>query len=386
MSVTIHQTPESYTPSDNPIVWTFSSDQTAQPNFVYAVKVFINDAQVATDLVFPTNGIYAYYDASWIASTNCQPPTISTDLVVDANNYCTVKITIVERYGDPVADGASTAGTNITACKARMLDDDFVDWDPTDYIFGTSAKWLTNYPITLISPKVRATDEQIRLMFINNLNNVTLSIKLYDSSDNLLASGAYGFTSAAYRMLMVNATPSVIVGEAIGIQQTDFDAAAYYTVEDAVDMVAFRIDIDTSLVYDTYKRLHYLTQWGDISSWSFGLISRRSGSVDSHSFRQGFGEWSSNQFIFSKERGRDIDYGKTIERKMKCVSDWLTEEQQNWMVLNLYGSPIVYEENGTLMIRRRVTNKTIEEKIQDNDLLFLEEVTIDLPGYNSMTV
>ena len=71
---------------------------------------------------------------------------------------------------------------------------------------------------------------------------------------------------------------------------------------------------------------------------------------------------------------------------MKCVSDWLTEEQQNWMVLNLYGSPIVYEENGTLMIRRRVTNKTIEEKIQDNDLLFLEEVTIDLPGYNSMTV
>lgn len=386
MAVTIHQTPESYTPSDNPIIWTFSSDQTAQPNFVYAVKVFINDVQVATDLVFPTNGINAYYDASWVASVNCQPPTISTDLVVDAANYCTVRITIVERYGTTVADGANAAASNITAWKARMLDDEFIDWDPTDYIFGTNAKWLTNYPIATISPKVRATNEQIRIMFINNNNNVSLIFRLYDSDGNLMVSGTYGFTATSYKILHVNATPSVIVNEAIGIQQSDFDAAAYYTVEDLLDVVAFRIDIDTSMVYPTYKRLHFLTQWGDIASWSFGLISRRMGSIESHSMRQGFGQWNGNQFEFTKERGRDIDYAKTISRSMKCVSDWLSETQQNWMVLNLYGSPIVYEESGTLMIRRRVTNKTIEEKIQENDLLFLEEVTIDLPGYNSMTV
>lgn len=386
MAVTIHQTPESYTPSDNPIIWTFSSDQTAQPNFVYAVKVFINDVQVATDLVFPTNGINAYYDASWVASVNCQHPTISTDLVVDAANYCTVRITIVERYGTTVADGANAAASNITAWKARMLDDEFIDWDPTDYIFGTNAKWLTNYPIATISPKVRATNEQIRIMFINNSNNVSLIFRLYDSDGNLMVSGTYGFTATSYKILHVNATPSVIVNEAIGIQQTDFDAAAYYTVEDLLDVVAFRIDIDTSIVYPTYKRLHFLTQWGDIASWSFGLISRRMGSVESHSMRQGFGQWNGNQFEFTKERGRDIDYAKTISRSMKCVSDWLSETQQNWMVLNLYGSPLVYEESGALMIRRRVTNKTIEEKIQENDLLFLEEVTIDLPGYNSMTV
>lgn len=386
MAVTFHQNPESYTPSDNPIVWTFSSNQTAQPNFIYAVKVFINDVQVGTDLVSPTNGIYARYDASSFASVNCNAPSISSDLVVDAANYCSVRITVVERYGDPVADGANTAASNVVAWKARMLDDEFVDWDPTDYIFGTLAKWLTNFPITVESPRVRATDEQIRLMFINNLNNVNLLFKVYDSGDNLLASGTYGFTATSYKILHVNATPSVIVNESIGIQQSHFDAAAYYTVEDLLDVVAFRIDIDTSMVYPTYKRLHFLTQWGDVASWSFGLISRRGGSVESHSMRKGFGQWNGNQFQFTKEQGRDIDYAKTVSRQMKCTSDWLTETQQNWMVLNLYGSPIVYEESGTLMIRRRVTNKTIEEKIGENDLLFLEEVTIDLPGYNSMTV
>ena len=107
------------------------------------------------------------------------------------------------------------------------------------------------------------------------------------------------------------------------------------------------------MVYPTYKRLHYLSQWGSIESWSFGLISRRSGSVESHSMRKGFGQWNGNQFEFSKEQGLDVDYGKTIARSMKCVSDWLVEEQQNYMVLNLYGSPLVYEENGSLMIRTK---------------------------------
>ena len=90
--------------------------------------------------------------------------------------------------------------------------------------------------------------------------------------------------------------------------------------------------------------------------------------------------------MFDRSRGRDIDHAKTVTRQLKCVSDWLTEEQQNWMVLNLYGTPLVYEESGVNLIRRRVTNKTIEEKIQENDLLFLEEVTLDLSGYNSMTL
>lgn len=386
MSVTIHQTPESYTPSDNPIVWTFSSNQTAQPNFAYAVKVFVNDTQVATDLVFPTNGIYARYDASTIVAQHCSPPLITGALVSDANNYCTVRITVVERYGAPPADGANAAASNIVAWKARMLDEDFIDWNPADYIFGTNAKWLTNYPINTLSPKVRSTGEQIRLMLINNNNNVNLAVKLYDINDSLIASGSYPFTTTSFKIIIVNATPEEIVSEAIGIQQSDFDIAHYYTIDDAADVVAFRIDIDKSIVYPTYKRLHFLTQWGDIASWSFGLISRRSGSVESHSYRKGFGRWDGNQFVYEKDQGRDIDYAKTVERQMKCVSDWLDEAQQNWMVLNLYGSPIVYEESGTLMIRRRVTNRTIEEKIQENDLLFLEEVTLDLTGYNSMVV
>jgi len=380
---TIHQTPDNYTPSDNPIVWSFSSDETTEPNFVYAVKVYINDTQVATDLVFPTNGIYAYYDASWIASTNCQPPVISSDILADASNYCKVRISIVERYGVVVADGASINASNITAWKARMLDDDFISWDSTGYVYGSLAKFLNNYPST---PMVRETGEQIRLMFINNLNTVTnFKIELFDVNGESIVDDVVSLTATSFRIIVANLSPSVIIAET-SITSTDFETAHYMEVSRGVDLDVFRIDIDRSIVYPTYKRLHFLTQWGDIASWSFGLISRRSGSVESHGYRQGFGEWSGDQWVFDRSRGRDIDHAKTVTRQLKCVSDWLTEEQQNWMVLNLYGTPLVYEESGVNLIRRRVTNKTIEEKIQENDLLFLEEVTLDLSGYNSMTL
>lgn len=389
MAVTIHQTPESYTPSDNPIVWTFSSDQTAQPNFVYAIKVFVNDVQVATDLAFPTNGIYAYYDASWIASVNCPDPVISDSLLANAANYCTVRITIVERYGNPVADGSSAVGTNITAWKARMLDEDFINWNPGDYTYNAPGRFLHNYPNT---PQVRESGEQIRLMFINNLTNiVNFKIELFDSDGAPTVSATVNFTANTFRLLMANLSPKVI-SDATSINMVDFEQASYYEVSanSEAGLIIQRINIDRSIIYPYYKRLHFLTQWGDIASWSFGLISRRSGSVESHGFRKGFGQWNGSNFEFLRTQGRDVDYAKTVTRQMKCVSDWLTEEQQNWMVLNLYGSPIVYEEliegSDSYMIRRRVRNQTIEEKIQENDLLFLEEVTIDLPGYNSMTV
>lgn len=386
MAVTIHQTPDDYTPSDNPVVWTFSSDQTAQANFVYAVKVYINNVQVATELVFPDNGIYARFDASGYTSNNCNTPTIGTSLLADAENNCLVKITIVERYGNPRADGASTAGTNIVCWKAKMFDEDFIDWDSSNYIYNNPGTWLTNYPET---PKVRETDEGIRLMFINNLTSITnFKVELFDADGVSIVSDTLNFTATSYYLLICNVSPSVIIASALAITANDFAAASYYEVssDTLAGLPVQRIDIDRSLVYDTYKRFHFLAQWGSIESYSFALVTRESGNVESFGYRQGFGQWSGSSFVFSKEQGLNIDYAKTIDRKMVCVSDWLSQAFQNWAIFNLYGSPLIYEESGALMIQRACTNKTINKKIQENDMLFLEQLEITLPSHNSMVI
>lgn len=377
MAVTIHQNPETFTPSDNPVVWTFSSDQTAQANFSYEVEVFINNVSVGVERVFPSSGINSKYDASHYTSNYCNIPDISNDIIYPANNYCLCKITVTESYGTPATTHLSATSSNVTAWKAKLNDVDYETWDPADFILGTGASFLTQFPYTTYSPKVDIDGGQIRLMLFNNLNNTTLSFKLYDANDNLITSGAYAATVSSYYIIVVNATPSVIVNEAIGIQMSDFEQAAYYTVEDALDVTAFRIDIDTSHQYDTAKRLHFVSRIGAIESYTFNLISRISGNIQSFGFNRNRGEWNSTAWNYVKERGSRIGYAKTRENKMVIESDWLYEEIQYWLMDNLYFSPVVYEQDTDgALIRREILNSEFEKGVQDNDMLLNCVVTI----------
>lgn len=160
MAVTIHDTPEAYTPSDNPVTWTFSSNQTAQPNFYYEITVYINDVAVHEAQVFPESGIYSKYDASEWTSINTNRPVTTTNLTDDAENSCLVKIKVTERYGDPVADGASSTASNVVAWKACMTNEDFDAWSAAAYVndgVTTGIKWLTNFPDSSIQ-KVGLTE------------------------------------------------------------------------------------------------------------------------------------------------------------------------------------------------------------------------------------
>ena len=61
MALTIHDTPVNYTPSGNPVVWTFSSDQTAQANFSYLVEVYVGGTLRGRQQIFTGNGnLWAY--------------------------------------------------------------------------------------------------------------------------------------------------------------------------------------------------------------------------------------------------------------------------------------------------------------------------------------
>lgn len=390
MAVTIHQTPEDFTPSDNPIVWVFSSNQTAQDNFYYLVKVYVNDNLVGNEVYFPESGIYSRFDGSSYASNNCNTPQISDDLLADAANYCEIRITIVERYGSPVADGASTVGTNIVAWKARMDDEDFVAWDPTDYIYGAPGNFLTNNPST---PKVRTEGEDFRLLFINDETSITaFKVELFDSSGSSIVSDTVNFTATSFQLLVANVSPAAIVASALSISQASFNAASYYKISAnaGAGMIEYQIDIDTDCVFSTYKRLHFLAQWGNIESYSFALLARKSGNIKSYGYQKTFGNYQGNQYVFSDSDGQMVDHAKHITRKMVITSDFLTEAVQNYLAVNLLGSPLVYLQDplisGSPLKRRRITNPTFKESIQENDQIFLLVAEIELTPITSMTV
>ncbi len=52
MAVTIYNQPQAIAPAGNPLVFTFSSDQTAQDNFSFIVELYIDSSLVLTQQVF----------------------------------------------------------------------------------------------------------------------------------------------------------------------------------------------------------------------------------------------------------------------------------------------------------------------------------------------
>ncbi len=84
-----------------------------------------------------------------------------------------------------------------------------------------------------------------------------------------------------------------------------------------------------------------MSRIGAIESFSFGLISRVSGKIKSYGYKKAWGEWSGSQFNYEDTQGRDIDFTKVTEKSIECVSDWLMEDVQNWLVNNCHTSPLV---------------------------------------------
>lgn len=390
MAVTIHQTPDSYTPSDNPIVWVFSSDQTAQNNFYYLIKVFVNDTQVGEEVYFPESGIYARFDGSSYASNACNIPTISDDLLADANNYCELRITVVERYGDPVADGASSAASNIVAWKAKMNDEDFVNWSSSGYVYGDPGTFLTSYPQT---PAVRRDNEDFRLLFINGEQNITdFKVELFDNDDNSIVSDTVNFTATSFQLLIVNVSPAAIIASGLAISSANFDQAAYYKVSanSLAGLTEYQIDINEETYYSTYKRVHFLAEWGNIDSYSFDLLSKEMGNIESWSYEKTWGEYDGNSYVFNIEQGRDIDYAKLRKPSMDIVSNWLDEDIYWYLNENLLGSPLFYlqdyEEEGNPLRRRKIMNTAYTNDIQENTQIFLLVLKVGLSPHRSMVI
>lgn len=392
MAVTIHNTPQLFTPSDNPVNWTFSSDQTAQPNFVFLVEVYVNAILTANELVFPDNGINGRFDASSYASNACVVPTISSVFIEDANNNAEIHIVIIERYGDPVIDHLSATATAVTVFKSKLDDDDFVDFDHTNYLInpGIAKKFLNNFPggyVDEIRPLQRKEeDEQFRLMIMNNEANVTnLKIELFDSDDGSVGVWIATPLMDTNKITILNLTTSVVIA-ATTLTQGNFDAASYMTISAGSVLSTFFVDFNTNCKFTHYKRIHFLTHLGSIESLSFDLISRPEAKIKSFGYEKEFGEWDGSDFNYTKEQGRSVDFAKVSDRQMTVLSDWINEDVQHWLVRNLYESPVVFVEEDSTLRRRKIMNSSWKDNYNENDTLFQEMITLKLDTKTSMTV
>jgi hypothetical protein len=365
MAITFHNTPINPSPSDNPLLYVWSSDKTAEANFYFLVKVRVNGLIVTQHKIFPERSDRAHIDISEVVKnyTSAQEVVMS-GFNTDSISYSDISVDVSEYYGDPPV-AALVLGSSVTvAFKSRLSDFDYIDYSSIYFFsdFPKNDKYYVGY------------DEALRITS-RNVAIDTLTISLYDVNDTLIASDSYTHPLSG-RLIRTDLKPSSIVANTT-ITQANFDSSYYFEVtsDASAESVRYYIDRDCS-IYESY-RVVFLSRLGNFEAFTFRLVSRLSASTSSKGYDRQFGKWNGNEFQYNREQGREVDYITSSSDRLTLNSDWISESVQNWLMDNLMESPEVYLQDGSNFIRVNVSNKGGERKKRINDSLFNLVIELD---------
>jgi len=380
MAITVNETPGARVLSDSPITWTFTSNQTAQPNFSYLITTYINDIEVDNNTVFPKRGTYSKFDASDLASLHAsvlQPKTGS--IAYNSLNYVEVKIKITERYGDPIISHADITTSNVLAIKGKDLKE--------NYYTSLVGKQLLNNTITPLSYQPRY---EVRLgqdnfyTFINNGFNINIGIELFNEGGSI-EFDALNITSTTWKVITLNMNSALWVS-LTGLTLAEFEQATYWTItitnQSGGGQLAktFTIHKEDKCTYKTRQTLYFNNRIGGIDMFNFNLISRRTNEIETHGIQRRFGAWAvDNIFQYDDNSGTQLDIEKVNKRQMKILSDWIDEDILEWLNLDLLGNPCTYlylAGKTFPFMRVKLLNSKADFKIDENDELFNLEAEI----------
>jgi hypothetical protein len=326
MAVTFIEIPQKYAPSDNPVMYQFSSTNTLEENFYFLVETYVNGVIVSTDKVFTESGTSAHFDASTITRYIAPQPTMSTVISSDSGTMRSIYLKVIEYYGaTPVADANATSTTTYIF-KACLSDEDWITSDfENDY---QNTKFLTNYPRTERVFVLRSQD-----VFLNMItdSSVDVDITFYNSAGGTI--DTYNDTQN-FKIWQLNLKSTLLDAIVTG----GIASVAYFTVTiDSSDPITFEY-------YDDYCNIPYgllwLNEFGAYDTFVFTHNNVLSASVSSESYVKMFGQWVGSTFTYDLNNSGAIDFSKTVKEKGELTSGYMIQELQNWLV-ELYKSPFV---------------------------------------------
>lgn len=403
MAVTINQQPQYFQPACNPYVWTFSSNQTTQPNFSFIVELYVGGVLVSTHQVFNESQNYAKFDASGDLRCLLTSDMVTTGALLTYYDPAidVVNIRVYEKYGTPPTLSVTFAtGTVNRAWNASLRHPDFINYDHLDYMVSRTNANSGNILFLTDFPRARkyfvGLYESAFLTFINRSKpNIDFYLNLYDATNTLILN--YTATIAVGDLNVIDCSPQNLIANTTATL-TNFQACAYYTVRvQGLDVgvnsgfsETFTFYMDTECHrYDT-KRLHWLNKLGGWDSFTFTLVSLNTSKVTTSEYERERGDWNTTgtDWVYTRYHGQDMAFNKFATDQLVLNSDWIHESVQNWLVRDLYESPKVYLETTPGAFEPvRITNESYQQKQRRVDGLIRETVNIERTyNYNSQLV
>lgn len=366
MAVTINSTPNNWSPSGNPLVYEFTSNQSGNVNFSYIVETLFNGAKVAESRVYPeVSGGKAHIDISETIDALLLNPALSDDLYSEHGTSGLISIKVTEYYGSPPTAQANATSSQTRAFKACISDERFNDVDfDSDW---KETKWLTNHPTNNF--EVLRLQDAIFCMIVDA--DCALNVTLRNSAGGVIDSDI--FNTTGLKIIRVNLNRQSLIDA--GFSSGDIDSAA------SID-----IDIDATYTSETItityvdadcinpSSLMWVNEYGAFDTFCFKHNRVTRGTGEAKEFGRQFGGWVGTTYTFNPLNSGLRNYAVKSTPQGTLISDYMIQSLHDWL-MELYNSPqvILYTTDGSSVAVNLLSRSWEDEQDKFEDLI-MEEV------------
>jgi len=388
MALTIYNTPVTYAPAYNQMIFTLSSTNVAQSNFRYIADIYVNGSSEYTRLEVgknPTNSS-GVFDISGIVQNflTRDADDNTTTFKQCGNSIASYNVQFGEQYGP---SSGITNYTNLTSSSGYAFNgvfdaNSFLDYAVNIYVLqNSSSQFLTDQPTFKT-----ITGEKLALGFMTDAANEGYNLEIvtyYDEGtvfNTVRVQNPYAaLSNRADRSINVRVDYDWInslVNADLSFGSTPIFVTnwEYYEVKiknSAGTVVSETIRIYPGEICSKYDpiRFKFMNNYGKYDYYTFTGAKTKSTNIKRNTYKSNPNEWSGVNYNYSRMSRGLSQYETVLDDTITINSDWITEAESEWLE-QLVTSPDVYIYAGSNLVSVNITNANYETKYEASQQLF----------------
>jgi len=395
MAITINSTPATYPTMHEDLWFVASSTNVGTTNFKFVYDVYINNAQVSRNKIYPSpsaDGSYGVFNASPMVRayvTNYFEPSGSSVLIASNDK---IKVDYQVKVGEDL-NGTVTANLASGSFSAYnyyspLFGDIFTENGNVPLVLSNyyDNLLIENYTDDWLSDRDNSdiTIEYGDQFFITFLKITGGSYKLWvqptneDGTLGTAVSGALTFSGEFNLFNFQAAAINAFYGSTI-ITENTYGYNVYISLGAATTRV-LRFRQICNPKYRQYN-LHFLNRLGGYDTMAFRLVNRRRSEFTRTSYRRNPYQLSNGEMtnIDTYNKYNETTYNFAIQHYdfYNLTSDWVDDQDYAWLA-QLVASSIVYMEVQGAFFPITIRNTNYQYKYQIADGIFNFDLEVEV--------
>ena len=397
MAVTIEDTPKDYAPVYNKMEYLLSSTNSGNTDFSYLVDIYINGSGTKTvrlRIPIRPSDSYGLVDIHRVLEATLTSDVGSTKMTAASADTSNSVLTYIVKFGEEYdVAGTLTQFPDLTvdstryAINASVEKQEFIDWDfLADYDMTSSAdKFITNMP-----DNHNVSINGHGWLYFKEKTAVTYyEIETFDSAGTTISTFRLDPTATSGTIQYIPSAPETLNGIGAGY----FLAGAQPIITSSVASYTIFLygggvisETRTFVIKEPCKfnanTLIFQNKLGMFDDFTFYNGDSSTHQIERKQMKVNIDPVSGTSLSYSMQEREKVQYYTKQTETIKLMSDWITEEEDAWL-LELIESPEIYLQDGdTLIAVSNIKATSHTKKKEARDKLFKLEVELEL-GYDN---